>query len=197
MPLIQNPGPGRKLQRAMRLTELPDSILAPEIVGTILLEDLSAPLTDTSRGCMGMAQAGAVLAENAIIVLVRVGAPARYDLQVTDLLFVSGIVQEIRVIVPTAGVFGLTASGATSFTDFELPGRPSSQLGLDTQVGFPAGRILMRFTVEPDVFYRIPVKIRIGTIGIGDELTSIMIGAVTTNTVLRAGFIWTESSPLG
>lgn len=197
MPLIQNPGPGRKLQRSLRLSGLPDSILAPEIVGTILLEDLSAPLTEESRGCIGMVQASGLVAENAIVALVRVGAPAPYELTVTKLLISTPTSQEVRVIVPTAGVFGLAVSTSTSFTDFELPGRPSSQLGSDSQAGFPTGRNLFRFTMPGDELLQIPVNIRIGTIGVADELTSIVIGAVTQQTILRAGFEWTESAPLG
>jgi len=197
MALIQNPSIGRKLMRALRLTSLPDSVLAPETVPVILVEDLSAPLSDVERGCMGADDESAFAAQNSIGVLVRVGAPASYDLTVTAVHFSSPTAQAVRLIVPTAGVVGLTVSAQTSFTDFNIAGRPTSQMGRDTQIGVPAGRILGQYLILADTHYRIPVNIRIGTIGQGDDLTSLMIAALTVNTDLTFGFEWTESLPLG
>jgi len=197
MPLIQNPNIGRKLQRNLRLTELPDSILAPEIVGVVLVEDASAPLGDEERGCMGATNIGPVALENPILALVRVGAPAAYDLTVNEVHFSTNTAQVITVSVPTAGIAGLSVSGNTSFSDFELPGRPASQLGNDTQVGVPANRILFEVNALADTLYRIPVDIRIGTIGLGSDLTSLMLAGITVNTDLFGGFSWVESAPLG
>jgi len=197
MPLIQDPTPVRKLQRGLRLTGLPDGVLAPEIVGVILLEDFSAPLSDVERGCRGSASAGAVAAENPLVALVRVGAPATYDLVVTEIFFTSETTQVVFVRVPTAGIVGLAVSGNSSFTDFELPGRPTSQLGTDTQVGVPAGRNLWEGRVIANTQVSLKTEIRIGTIGQGSNLTSLMIAGVTVNTILRGGFKWTESSPQG
>jgi len=197
MALIQTPRLVRKLQRALRLTSLPDSVLAPETVAVILVEDLSAPLSDEERGCMGSANAAAVAAENGIMVLVRVGAPAEYDLVVTEAHFSSPTTQRIVIGLPTAGVTGLTVSGNTSFEDFSIPGRPSSQLGFDTQAGIPAHRILLAGLALANTLYRIPLSLRIGTIGDGNDLTSVMIAAGTANADLRAGFKWTEKAPQG
>ncbi len=196
-PLIQDPTTPRKLQRGFRLTEMPDGILAPEIVGVVLLEDWTAPLSDLSRGCMGSAVAGAVAAENALVVLTRVGAPARYDLIVTEAYFNSTTSGTIALAIPTAGVVGLTTSGNSTFTDLELPGRPTSDLGFDTQVAIPANRSIRRYAVIANTTYRIPLNMRLGTIGKGADLTAIMLVAESVNTQLRAGFSWTESGPLG
>jgi len=197
MPLIQNPSIARKLQRFLRLVDFPDSVLAPETVSVILVEDLSAPLSDIDRGCMGGSSVGPVAAENPIIVLVRVGAPAPYDLTVHEVHFSTPDTQIVSLSVPTAGVTGLAVSSLTSFTDFELPGRPTSQLGLDTQVAIPANRNLFSVFALANTLYRIPLDIRIGTIGQASELTSLMISGLTVNTTLRGGFKWTESAPLG
>jgi len=197
MPLIQNPGPGRKLQRGLRLTELPDSILAPELVGVILVEDLSAPLSDEERGCMAAGGAGAVAAEFSLLALVRVGAPAQYDLTVTSMHFSSTTAQQIRLIVPTAGIVGLAASANTQFKDFNTPGRPTSQFGIDTQVAVPAGRVLLRYEIEASVTYRVKLQIRLGTFGIGPQLSSLIMVAMTANTLLLGGWEWTESAPQG
>ncbi len=197
MPLIQNPSIGRKLQQRLRLTNLPDSVLAPETVAVILVEDASAPLSDIERGCLGSSAAGAVAAENPIVALVRVGTPAVYNLTITKLWFNSTTDQLIRIIQPASDITGLTVSGNTSFSDFELPGRPTSFLGFDTRVGAPSGRILWDFEVLARTTYMIESRIRLGTFGIGPQLTSLVIAGNTVNTVLRGGFEWTESDPLG
>lgn len=197
MPLIQNPNIVRKLFRKLRLTALPDGVLAPEIVGVIVLEDLSAPLNEEERGCRGAVQASNVAAENSIITLVRVGAPATYDLEVTRIFFSTATTGEIRVIVPTLGLSGIVASNDKTFSDQKLPGQPASQLGVINQVGLPAGRNIWRGTVLANTPIMLDVNIRIGTIGQADELTSIIIGAVTVNVTVRGGFQWTEAAPLG
>ncbi len=179
------------------MTDLPDSVLAPELVGVILVEDYSAPLTDIERGCRGSDAVAAVAAEFGIIVLVRVGSPARYDLVATEAHFSTQADAIVTVGVPTAGVAGLTASDQTTFEDQELPGRPTSQLGLDTQVAVPANRTLYQLTVLSNTMYRIPLSQRLGTVGLGDDLSSLMIASGTANIILRGGFTWTERPPLG
>jgi len=195
--LIQSPNIGRKLMRSLRLTAQPDVVLAPETVGVILLEDLSAPLSDIERGCMGSEFQAAVAAEFGIVVLTRAGAPATYDAIVTAVTLMSTANDVLEISVPTAGVVGLTTSANTIFTDLELPGRPTSPLGTDTQVAVPARRILMRVQVLALTFVRIPLNIRLGTIGVGSELPALMINATTVNQSIRAGFEWTEGSPQG
>jgi len=195
--LIQVSRLARKLQRSLRLTSLPDSVLAPETVSVIIVEDLSAPLSDEERGCMAAGGAGAVAAEFSLLALVRVGAPAEYDLTVTGMHFSSTTAQQIRLIVPTAGILGLAASANTQFTDFNTPGRPTSQFGIDTQVAVPVGRVLLRYEIEASVTYRIPLQLRLGTFGIGPQLNSLIMVAMTANTLLLGGWEWTESAPQG
>lgn len=197
MPLIQNPALGRKLQRSLRLIELPDAVLAPEIVGVVLLDDLTGPLSDEDRGCAGISGVAPVAAEFAIVTLIRVGAPSAYDLKVTRVHLWSDTTQTIRIAVPTVAITGLVVSGNTSFRDFTLPGRPTSQVGGDTQVLIPAGRELYTIRVLADVTVFVDVDIRIGTIGDPGDLTGLMVAAETANTRLNAGFDWTESAPQG
>lgn len=195
-PIIQDPTTSRKLQRGLRLTSLPDGILAPEIVGVVLLEDWSEPLGDVSRGCTGVGAIGATALENSHITLVRVGLGDPYDLVVTRLWFSSTTTQEIRVMQPTA-LSGQSAQTNTSFSDFSIPGRPTSQIGALSQVGVVAGRRLLSARVLADTTYRFEVKYRLGTFGDGVVLTALVIAAATVNTDLFAGFDWTEASPLG
>lgn len=197
MAIIQNPTISRKLQRLLRLTALPDSILAPETVSVIIVEDASAPLSDIERGCMGTQRRPAIAAENSLVLLVRVGAPASYDLLVTEAWISTNMDQIVRLAVPTVAVLGLAISAHTSFTDFEIPGRPASQLASDTQPTIPVNRILGEYDIQADTVLRIPLDLRIGTIGRGSDLTALMWAGVTQNTEIIAGFKWTEALPQG
>lgn len=195
--LIQTARLARKLQRALRLTALPDSVLAPETVPIIIVEDLSAPLGDEDRGCMGSTIVAGVLAEFSIMLLVRVGAPAEYDLIVTEAHFGGRAAQRIVLSIPTGVVVGLNPSNNKAFTDLAIPGRPTSQLATDTQVVIPARRVIASYEVLAGVTYRVPLNIRVGTIRDPNEFTSVMIHCETANTLLSAGFKWTEAAPLG
>jgi len=195
-PIIQNPSTGRKLQRGLRLTSLPDSVLAPEIVGVVLLEDWSEPLGDIERGCTGAVTVPAIALENPAVTLVRVGLTNAYTFLVTRLWFSSSSTQRIRVVQPTA-LAGQTPTGNTAFTDFGLPGRPTSQLGFLNQVGVLAGRQLMVAHIVADTTYRFDVQYRIGHFGDGLVLTALAIVGDTVNTDLAGGFDWTESPSLG
>ena len=198
MALIQNPAISRKLQRFLRLTALPDAVLSPETVPVVVVEDLSAPLSDQERGCSGVGNILAVAGEISLLSLVRVGAPASYDLIVTGIIFSApNNNTTIRVHQAPGGIGTLTILPHTSFHDFSIPGRPTSQLGFDTQVGIPAGRILYEYNVLAGTTYRIPVNIRIGTVGDGVEQNSITVAMANTAEQLQAGFEWTESGPLG
>ena len=199
MALIQNPAITRKLQRFLRLTTIPDAVLAPETVGVVIVEDLSAPLTDQERGCAGVANVLGVVGEKGLISLVRVGAPAQYDLVVTAITMFTPTLagQIIRVHAPPGGTGTLNISPQTSFTDFTIPGRPSSQLGFDTQAAVPLGEILYEVSLQAATPYRIPVNIRIGTLRDGVEKNSLTIACAIDDVQLMGGFEWTESGPLG
>lgn len=195
-PLIQNPDSGRKLQRGFRLTSLPDALLAPEIVGVVLLEDWSEPLGDVARGCTGSADRGNVAGENAHVTLVRVGLGTPYEMIVTRLWFSTTAAQRIAVVQATA-LAGQVASPNTAFTDFGIPGRPSSQLGTLSQVGVTPGVTLILANVFEDTTYQFDVRWKMGTFGDGIGLTALAIVGLSANTRISAGFDWTESPPLG
>jgi len=194
--LIQTPRLARKLQRALRLTALPDSVLAPETVPVILVEDLSAPLSDEDRGCIGAGRQGAVAGENSILSLVRVGAPAPYDLVVNQIFVSTPTTGLITIRKNTAAVVGLTALN-TTFMDFQTPGRPSSQFARDSQVGIPAGIQLYQFRILADELKILEVNIRVGTIGDGNDNTTITMAHEANNADLVGGYQWTESAPQG
>lgn len=190
MPLIQSPGPGRKLQQGLRLVALPDAVLSPEIVAVVVVEDFSAPLSDISRACIGSEAFGSAVAQLPIISMVRVGNPAPYDQIITKVFFSSENDQAVHVVRPSAAVVGITISDNTGFTDFNLPGRPTSQLGF-FEGSFPAGINILQARVLAGVFYQFDLNVRMGTVdGFGNAL--LIVGSVA-NTVLFGGFEWTES----
>lgn len=193
MPLIQDPTIVRKLQQSLRLIALPDALLAPEIVPVILVSDLSAPLADIERGCSGADEVGAAVGEFSIITLTRIGGARTADVTITGVTMGTRSTQTMLFVVFTAAVVGLALSGQTSFDDLELPGRPTSRLGTDTQVGLPGNRVIHRVRLLADTSVRIPMKIRLGNI---DQGTVGIVG-LTQNTGIFGGYEWTESPPLG
>jgi len=195
--LIQNPSIGRKLQQLLRLTSLPDTVLSPETVPVIVVEDVSDPLLGDGLGCMGNHNQGPVVGEFGIVVLTRVGAPARYRLKVSKVHIATSTTQTMVLSVPTVVLTGLTTSDNTSFRDFDLPGRPASIIGTRTIAAVPFLRVLWQGPVANGQPVVLDVNIDIGTIGKGDDLTSLMISAGTVNTRLFGGFEWTEDSPKG
>lgn len=200
MALIQNPTPTRKLQRALRLTSLPDAVLAPELVGVFIVEDLSEPLSEESRGCMGSATVVGVTSQFSFAALVRVGAPASYDMVCTAVNFSAiGSPSSVIVGLPTAGVVGLTVSTDISWVDFSLPGQPSSQIGFDTALALPAHRRLAAFSMPANENIRLPLNVRLGTFSGpgGLNQTAIIVASLFSDTTIRVNFEWTEETPLG
>jgi len=195
MSLIQTSVIGRKLQRLLRLTELPDSILAPDVVPVIVVEDVSDPLVGDARGCAGAAEQQPVAAEASIVSLVRVSRS--YNLKVTKFWFSSPNNNQISVIATSPPLTGLTATINTSFRDFSLPGRPSSTLGIDSLAAVPPGRILFRGRVLANELHVVEIDFDIGAPDDTLPLTDLSIVAEIVNTALTAGFEWTESPPLG
>jgi len=194
VPLIQNPSPVRKLQRGLRLTELPDGVLAPEIVGVILLEDYSDPLSDISRGCYAATRQVAVAAEFSLITLQLAGTPAPYDLVVSAVHFVTNGVALVSIMAPTVALAGLTTLGG-QFADRTIPGQPTSTFGRDTQAAIPAGRRFFQTRVAAEDPQRIPLDTRLGDGELGAD--SLMFVSDTANIELVAGFEWSESEPQG
>lgn len=195
--LIQTPEISRKLQQGLRLTGLPDAVLAPEIVGVILLEDYSRNPGDIARGCMGATRRAPVAAEFSMMALVRVGDPPTYDLLATECHFSTDTDQIITLDIPTAELTGMATTTGTSFTDLGITGRPTSQVQTDTKAAIPGSRTIRRYSVLANTTYRVPLDIRIGSIGIAGGLNSIVMVCQTANTALVGGFNWTEASPLG
>jgi len=193
--LIQNPTISRRLQTNLRLTHPPDSILAPETVAVIIVDDYTSPIDDESRGCAGANVVGAVAAERGLCGLIRVN-PNQYDLVVSGVMVTCQTAQLFDLRIPTVAVTGPTPSGNTNFVDFNLPGRPSTQLVVDTNAVAIVGRNLLTFECDGLNPVIIPLGIRIGT---GDPVGSdtIILQSQSNNLPFQVSWTWTEGPPLG
>lgn len=196
MPLIQNPNITRKLQRALRLTELPDGILAPEIVGVILVEDVSAPLSDIERGCLGATNLQADVGEFPLIALIKVGDPSPYDAVVKQVQVTCVNNQRVQLCRPLVPLTGLNVSPDTSFEDFNLPGRPTSQLNTSTVAAIPTRVVLYDIDLIANTTLFIDLEIRLGPVD-GAGSTGIFIVGFNAAGILRGGFKWTEGQAQG
>lgn len=198
MALIQNPSPGRKLQQGLRLTELPDSILAPEIVGVILLEDYTAPLSDIARGCYTGVARGAVAAEFSRVLIRRipspVGAQPQYDVTITRIMISGDTTQTVSIVAPSTDLpLSSFATSATAFADRSIRGSPTAFVGLDTDAVFTAGVAMYRFRSLANRTYDIPVNIKLGKISDVVGADSLVVTAESLNTEIIVGIEWTES----
>lgn len=192
--LIQSPDIGRKLQQGLRLTSLPDSVLAPETVPVILVEDYSQPLIGTSFGCTGAVNVVAVGGEFSFITLER-----RPQMRCkAGRVNVSTQTNQILTIgAPTVDLTGITLSNSKSFTDFSVPGLPSSLFGFDTAVALPANVNLYLWQALAGTRYEFLLGLDLGNPDRQTGGTSLIIGCNTVNTTLTGGFDWVESEELG
>ncbi len=189
--LIQTPDYARKLQRRLRLTSLPDSVLAPESVGVFLLDDLRDEASGVEFPCFGSGEVTAVAAEFAVVVLTRIGTG--YEALLSRIMVNSPTAQIIRVSIPLVAVAGLTPSPNTNFRDLEAPGRPASEVGTDTVVATPSMRNVYPVRVLANQVQFIETQIRLGE-GVN---TRVLVSAGVANTGLEVGFDWVETPPFG
>jgi len=195
VPLIQTSEQGRKLQQGLRLTSLPDSVLAPEIVPVIIVEDYSAPLLGTSKGCTGAVVIPISALNFSLVVLRR---PTSIRVNVNRVIVSSATPQQIQITMPTA--LPVTAAIATDkvFTDFNTPGRPSAVFqGDNTSAVILPGRILYRFRLLANTPAVIPMDILLGHPDVDPRFSEFMINTTLINTDLAISLDWTESPPLG
>ena len=195
--IIQSPDIGRKLQRQLRLTELPDSLLAPDVVPVILVEDLSAPLVGTAFGCVGAEIQSSVVGEFPMITLTAFGP---YQCTVRRLNLSANTTMILTIAVPTVSLVGMTTSPNTSFNNQGIAGRPASILGTDTKVAIPARRDLYVMRLLANTVWEFEVDIDLaGSNDTPGEVpgSNIMIFSEVANTAISAGVDWVESESLG
>lgn len=192
MALIQRPAITRRLQRALGLTSVPDGVLAPEIVGVVIVEDLSRSLdAEEIRPCMAGADSVALAGERSHITISR--RSASVEVVCTGVTFSSPVTSHFQLILPTALVTVVVPRG--QFNDRTLPGRPSSDVGVGTLVAGVTGNRILELVVLANDPVHIPLNIRLGAPGDPSSQVSVQVDAF--NQLVRGGFTWVESPPLG
>ena len=195
MSQIQTSDQARKLQRGLRLTSLPDSILAPEIVGVIILEDYSKPLIGTEFGCSAGTTRGAVAAEFSQVILRRPNAQIR--VKVLRVFIGASSAQAILISIPNTPPGGFTELASRVFNDLEVPGRPSAFFGSDTAIAIPARRDMYSIRVPADQSIVVTLDIDLGAPGVGNGDTDVLFANTVVNTSLSVGLEWVEGPTLG
>ncbi len=197
MPHIQDPTIGRSLQRGLRLTALPDSILAPEVVPVIVVDDYTTGrFGEIERACTGFHGQAAVAGENAHVSLQR--SAIGTEVIVTRItLDPGGAAGRFFIGRITAANPGGAVSTETSFDDFNTPGKPSAQMIVGTVLpgGLPALDIMYQIVLIGNTHTQIPVYIRLGAPGLNAAL--LWVNHQTAGVAANIGFNWIERPPLG
>lgn len=191
MPLIQTPDIGLKLFRRYRLEVQPDSVLAPEIVPVVLVDDISA--AQIGRKAYGFGDQAAVVGQLGECVLVN---NSRGNTHVTAVTITSsGSPVIFDLVRPTVGISGLASSGSTSWAEGDTPGRPTNPVGIRTVAAHPAHRVLNRIRLD-NASVRLPLDYYLG-VGVGAGQRTIAVFCQTANQIVRVSWEWTELQPQG
>jgi len=199
MPHIQDPTIGRSLQRGLRLTALPDSVLAPEVVPVIVVADFTGgQFGDVVRGCHGSINQIGVAAEQSHGSVRRASIGTEVIVKGFDYSGPTNL-QLIIARLEEAPPLGLTESNEKQFDDFDTPGRPSAILETGTFAGVdvPQVNILARHVVLANVRNNISfgAGLRLGTPGTFQD--QVFCFTLESNVTCRFNFVWEERPPLG
>jgi len=198
-PLIQKPDIALRLKKFLGLTELPDSVLAPEVVATIEVGNVTEGVL--TRQCMGSRIETAVAMEFPIIALrsnPAAGAPRDVQIVLTKVVVSSGTTQQI-ILGNTGAVLGVLVAGEKAFADNDLVGNPSSEIGGATNVAIPAMNDLIRHPIlanTPREFLILQGRgFKFGVQAANLFQNSFIVVGASVNTNLQASFEWSESEP--
>ncbi len=155
MPLVNVPSLAQKLFRRYRLVTPPDSVLGPEMVPVVILDDLAKyeEAKGFNRVCYGAGAFAGAAGQTLQIALINT---LRERIHVTDVWISFVSVSAFRIIRPTAALAGFVSSGSKTFADFRLTGQPQALIQTAAQ-GLPSRRnLFMGFGGDPA---RVPVHV--------------------------------------
>jgi len=196
MPIIQSPNIGLRLKKLLSLTHLPDAVLAPEIVGVILVGDVSEGAL--VRHCQGSVVIPGVAAEVAVAALRNTpvsGSPRDVAVRVTKVTISSDAAQLLELRITGATLGTLTTVGDKRFTDLDQVGTPASEVGGQTRPVLPASGLLVPFLAGAAVMNTIDLDILFGTVAAGQFQNSLFVSGATVATGLQVGWFWDEFTP--
>lgn len=182
--------------RGLGLTHPPDSILAPELVGVILVEDYSKELDELTRAAAGSITQAAVAGQQSnCFIMADDGA----EFFVLDRIIVrADITTDISVIVPNVLLAPLTTAKG-QYRDLALIGRPQAEMGAFTGAA-PAGIRVHQLQIQPTVLgvniLDVDYTLRLRT---NETQAPICISTAQQQVALAVSFDWREFSvpPIG
>ena len=200
MPIIQVPDIALKLYRRFRLESVPDSLLAPETVPVVIVEDLVGyNITGAERECRGSSGQAATVAEYSISGLVNFNPNA--GIRVTGVWLTSTTAQLMTLLRPTAGIVGMVNSTDKSFMDFRIAGEPQASVQKQAIVALPIGRALWQLSVlaTTPIYIPLDVTLKKSEVSPMGAMPDRAILAMTTvaNTNLDVCWEWTEGAQEG
>ena len=194
MPIIQVPDIALKLYRRFRLESVPDSLLAPEIVPVVLVEDLSEYMVEgTGRRCMGHTTVSAVLAERGFAILGNVGEETR--VRVSHVTMHVNTPTTIDILAHTQTSIAI-APGTKAFLDRRVRGAPQSTIGFGAEAVPPVGIIIWSGSLTSKDPRRIPIGMLLGS-GEFAGNSRIVVIAANENVGFSVTFEWVEGIPEG
>ena len=200
MPIMQVPDIALKLYRRFRLESVPDSLLAPETVPVVIVEDLVGyNITGGERECRGSTGQGAIIAEFALSGLVNFNPNA--VIKATGVWLSSTTSQLMTLLRPTVGIVGMTNSSDKSFMDFRISGEPQASVQRQSIVALPAGRAMWELRILAETPIYIPLDItldrsEVSPMGAMPD-RAVLVACSVANTNLFVSWEWTEGAQEG
>jgi len=189
--LIQIPDIGLRLKEFLGLTHLPDQVLAPETVATIVVGDLTEGAG--GRSCVGTSAASAVAAQRSIVSLgdpVPDG-PIRRKIVIKRVSINVGTTSVVSVAV-TGAVWSPDNVGANKiFQDLDFRGFPRAIIANDNRISaqIPATFLLYQSRFLANTPYDLKFDLSLGSRTFQNTLLLI---TASDNLDLTASFEWTE-----
>jgi len=191
MALIQDSAIGLRLKNFLGLTHLPDTILAPEQVGVIIVGDISAG--GGGRGAQGGTLAGPTVAERSSVSLSSPVAAGnlRPKILVNRVMLSTETTGTVLLQFTGAAYTPDTISASKGWEDLDFSGPPSAQLGNDTRddAALPTRAVFLRVRVLANTMYDIPLDMSLGSRTFQNHL---IVSHTTDNVTLHCSFQWTE-----
>ena len=194
MPIIQIPDVALKLYRRFRLESVPDSVLAPETVPVVLVEDLSDYMVEGGgRPCMGATDVPAVVGEKGFASLGNIDKKTR--VRVTHITV--DVDAPVQLLVQAHTNTSIAITGAPkAFLDRRLKGAPQSLFGFGSDPVYLVGIPIWGHRLLAETVYRIPIGMLLGS-GEFAGNSRIVVAAVTANISFRVSMEWIEGLPEG
>lgn len=193
--LIQAPEVALKLLERYRLSGLPDSILAPEIVPVVLVDDLTRESSADRLECSGWCDTVAAAATYGWIG-VATNQSSAWLHRVELYCATSDCTVSVRPSgsAPADSFSGYTVVGTKGYLDRNLPGVPELHLGHKAPAGVAVGVTQQQVFLKAGVVLTLPLGIYLPSFPKSRRLNAgvLQFVAGTPNVTLSANVYWAQ-----